>query len=190
MSPEDELTRAAFGLLPPGLALPTSDDSEIGRVLRVTARSIARLEALADFVAEDFDPRITTGFLEDWERVLGLPECSTSLAPTTEGRRTEVLEKYTRTASLSLADLSAACLELGFPVAITENQPYAPGSDGSPIGDAHIFDVQITGGSLPVMYFRAGESRSGDPLGSFGDERLICLLNARKPAHLNYRLTV
>ena len=189
-TPEDELTRSAFGLLPPGLALPNSTDSEIGRVLRVTARSLVRLEALADFVAEDFDPRITTGFLEDWERVLGLPECSTTLAPTTEGRRTEVLEKYTRTASLSLADLSAACLELGFPVTITENQPYAPGSDGSPTADAHIFDVQVTGASLPVSFFRAGESRSGDSLGAFGDERLICLLNARKPAHLNYRLTV
>ena len=190
LTPEDELARSAFGLLPRGVALPNSTDSEIGRVLRVTARSLARLEALADFVAEDFDPRITTGFLEDWERVLGLPECSNTLAPTTEGRRTEVLEKYTRTATLSLADLSAACLELGFPVTITENQPYAPGSDGSPTADAHIFDVQVTGGSLPISYFRAGESRSGDSLGAYGDERLVCLLNARKPAHLNYRLTV
>ena len=190
MTPEDVITRAAFGLLPAGQALPKSMDSEIGRVLRVTARSLTRLESLADFVASDYDPRETSGFLEDWERLLGLPECSSALPPTTEGRRTTVLEKYTRRATLTLADLELAALQLGFPITISENQPYGPGLDGSPVGDAHIFDVQVNDSELPVSYFRAGESRAGDPLGSFGDERLICLLDTRKPAHLNYRLTV
>lgn len=184
---EDSLLASLLALLPPGDALPLGFDSELAKVLRVTARAHDRLEELAEFVATDFDPRSTTAFLEDWERVLGLPECG-SLAGTTNERRAEVLEKYTRQGTLTKADLIAAAALLGFTITIEEHRPYPPASDGSPTGDAHIFDVVLP--ALDVTYFRASESRSGDSLGSFGDARLICLLDHRKPAHLNYRLTV
>lgn len=168
-----------LSLLPPGDALPQSTDSEIAKVLRVFARSFERLETLADFVVADLDPRSTTKFLEDWERVLGLPDCG-SLPATTAERRAEVLEKYTRRGDLTKQSLIDAAAVLGFDISITE---YV-----SPHVDAHIFDVVLA--SLEVTYFRVGESRTGDSLGSFGDPRLICLLDHRKPAHLNYRLTV
>lgn len=176
-----------MALLPPGDALPIAFDSELANVLRVSARSLDRLEELAEFLLQDLDPRVTTNFLEDWERVLGLPECG-SLAGTTAERRAEVLEKFTRQGTLTKADLIAAAAVLGFTITITEHRPYPPASDGSPLGDAHIFDVVLP--ALDVTYFRASESRSGDSLGSFGDDRLTCLLDGRKPAHLNYRLTV
>lgn len=175
-----------MALLPPGDALPIGGDSEIAKVLRVTARAHDRLEELAEFLLVDFDPRVTTVFLEDWERVLGLPDCG-ALGDTTAERRATVLEKYTRVGSLTKADLIAAAAVLGFAITITEHRPYPPASDGSPTGDAHIFDVVLPG--LEVRYFRASESRSGDSLGSFGDAALTCLLDHRKPAHLNYRYT-
>lgn len=184
---EDALLASLIGLLPPGSALPDGFESNIARILSVTARSLDRLEELAEFVARDLDPRETTLFLEDWERVLGLPDCG-SLPATTAERRAEVLEKFTRQGTLRGDDLVAAAAVLGFTIEIEEHFPYPPSSDGSPLGDAHIFDVVLP--SLEVTYFRASESRSGDSLGSFGDARLICLLDHRKPAHLNYRLTV
>lgn len=184
---EDAILSSLLALLPPGDALPQGIESNLATLLRVSARAIDRLEELAEFVARDFDPRETTAFLEDWERVLGLPECG-SLAGSTAERRAEVLEKYTRQGTLRGADLIAAAALLGFTITIDEHFPYAPSSDGSPLGDAHIFDVILP--ALDVTYFRASESRSGDSLGSFGDARLTCLLDGRKPAHLNYRLTV
>lgn len=187
MSAEDAILASLLSLLPPGDALPISSDSELAKVLRVTARAIDRIEQLADFVARDIDPRVTTTFLEDWERVLGLPDCG-SLPDSTADRRAEVLEKYTRVGSLTKADLIDAAAVLGFSITIDEHFPYAPDSDGSPLGDAHVFDVVLP--ALEVSYFRVGESRTGDSLGSFGDARLTCLLDHRKPAHLNYRLTV
>lgn len=184
---EDAIHSSLLALLPPGDALPPGFESNLANVLRVSAKALDRLEELADFVATDFDPRGTTVFLEDWERVLGLPECG-SLAATTGERRAEVLEKYTRQGTLRGDDLIAAAAILGFTITITEHFPYPPRSEPVPLGDAHIFDVVLP--SLEVTYFRASESRSGDSLGSFGDARLTCLLDGRKPAHLNYRLTV
>ena len=181
LTPEEQILASALGLLPPGDVLPRGMDSEVSKLLRVTAKSLARLEWLAEFLAVDFDPRSTSAFLEDWERVLGLPECGASSAALTSAERRElVLEKFTRRSNLTADELEAACADLGFPVTITEN----PGGT-----TAHTFNVQVTGG-LPVTFFRVGESRVGESLGSFGDARLICLLDKRKPAFLNYGLTV
>ena len=180
LSVEQQILETTLGLLPPGDALPRARSSEIAKLLRVTARTLSRLEGLADEIAVDFDPRSTTTFLEDWERVLGLPECSDVAAGTTAERREQVLEKYTRRSNLTASELADACDALGFPVTIDEN----------PTGTtAHTFNVQVTGG-LQVNYFRVGESSVGEPLGSFGDERLRCLIDKRKPAFLNYGLTV
>ena len=177
---EEQILETTLGLLPPGDALPRGRSSEIAKILRVTARMLARLEAAADHVAEDFDPRSTNAFLEDWERVLGLPECADVALGTTAERREQVLEKYTRRSSLTAAELVAACAALGFPVTVDEN----------PTGTtAHTFNLAVSGG-LPVTYFRTGESRVGDFLGSFGSGRLRCLIDKRKPAFLNYGLTV
>ena len=184
---EESNLEMLVSLLPPGEALSVAEDSRIRAILRVWARMLERPEALADFIVRELDPRVTSLFLEDHERELGLPECSETLAGTSEERRLAVVEKKTRSGDLTLAGLEAAAQVLGFDVTITEHFPYAPSSDGSPLADAHIFDV-LNNGELPVTYFRVGQSRTGESLGSFGDERLICLLESRKPAHLNYRL--
>lgn len=184
---EDAILSELVALLPPGDALPQGVDSNLANVLRVSARSIDRLEELAEFVASDFDPRQTTSFAADWERVLGLPECGT-LAGTMSERRAEVLEKYTRQGTLRGDDLIAAAATLGFTITIHEHWPYPPRSEALPLGDAHVFHVIVP--ALSVKFFRASESKSGDSLGSFGDARLLCLLDGRKPAHLNYGLTV
>jgi len=171
---EDAILAATLALLPPGSALIDGTDSEIAKVLRTHARAVDRLEALADSLIEEIDPRSTTTFLEDWERLLGLPECG-SLADSQPERRAEVLEKYTRVGDLTAQSLIDAAGLLGFTITINEPLPNP---------NEHIFEVTLPG--LEVVYFRVGESRSGESLGSFGDARLTCLLDARKPAHLNY----
>jgi len=179
------ILESLIALLPPGAALRKDSASNLAALLGVTADSLERLEELAEFVAEDLDPRVTTLFLEDWERVLGLPECG-GLAETTAERRAAVVEKATRVGSLAAGDLMSAAAVLGFTITLREFRPFAPDLDGSPVADAHTFEVVLP--ELEVAYFRVGESRSGDSLGSFGDARLVCLLDARKPAHTNYRL--
>lgn len=171
---EDAILVATLSLLPPGEALADGVETELAKLLRTHARAVDRLEALADFVLEEIDPRGTTTFLEDWERVLGLPDCG-SLAGSQTARREEVLEKYTREGDLTAQSLIDAAAVLGF--TITINEPLA-----SP--NQHVFEVTLPG--LAVQSFRVGESRTGESLGSFGDARLSCLLNARKPAHLNF----
>ena len=158
--------------------MPRDEDSQLSQLLRVWARSLNRFEATTDFLRRDFDPRETTSFLEDYERLLGLPDCG-DLPESTAERRAAVLEKFTRVGSLAKQDLIDAAAILGFTITI-DDQLAAP--------DEHYFDVVLL--SLEVQWFRVGESRAGDSLGSFGDTQLRCLLDTRKPAHLNYRLTV
>ena len=171
---EDAILVATLSLLPPGEAFSDGGETELAKLLRTHARAVDRLEALADLVRTDIDPRGTTTFLEDWERVLGLPDCG-SLAGSQIARRDEVLEKYTREGDLTAQGLINAAAVLGF--TITINEPLANPNE-------HVFEVALPG--LGIQFFRVGESRTGESLGSFGDARLTCLLNARKPAHLNF----
>lgn len=161
-------------LMPPGRLLTRDPDSNLGRLLKAPAMELERLESLAEFVVQDLPPRNTQLFLTDWERALGLPDCDV-LPPTTIERQALVLEKFTRPANLTLANLEAICLTAGYDVTITET------------GTPHQFDVAIA--AVPVTPFRTGVSRAGDRLGSFGLEPLQCLLDAVKPHHTTYTLT-
>jgi len=179
MSREEQLD-ALIALLPSSEGfLPTRRDSELAKLLGVTAAQLAGVQALAVEILAQLDPRAPGIFLEDFERNLGIPDCG-ELAPTTAERVAVVVEKYTRRGDLSVSSLVEACALLGYAVTINEN-PTVP-TDFE-------FEVEIVG-PLPVTYFRAGVSRAGDSLGSFGDAALLCVLDKRKPAHSNYRLVV
>ena len=76
-------------LLPMGAAW---QGPELHALLEGLAAEFARLEAQADELVEEADPRTATQSLGDWERVLGLPgDC---FVPTTiEGRREAILAR-------------------------------------------------------------------------------------------------
>ena len=177
--------RELLDLLPPGQAIRTDEASNVVGVLRVSAIVLAALEARAEGLLDEADPRTATAFLSDWERLLALPDCG-ELAGSTEGRRQDVVEKLTREGSMSANSLVAAAAAVGFNISIEVHRPFPPSSDGSPLADAHVFDVTVAG--LEIEFFRVGGSRVGDSLGAFGDDRLVCLLEQRKPAHTQFRL--
>lgn len=177
----EEILYGLLALMPPNDDLSTDIDSAIAELLEVPALGLERLEALAAQIVEELDPRTTTALLATWEESLALPECSTNAPTDTNDRRAAVVEKHYRIGNLRKQTLIDAAAQIGFPITIVT---YV-----SPDPDAFVFDAQVQGG-LPVTYFRVEESSAGDSLGSFGDPRLRCLLDTRKPAHMNYRLTV
>lgn len=179
MSRETQLS-TLIQLLPPSDGiLPSDTESELAKLLGITAGQLASIEGLAIVILAQLDPRTPGIFLEDFERNLGIPDCG-ELAPSTAERVAVVVEKYTRQGDLSPTSLIEACALLGYTVTIVEN-PTVP--------TLHEFEVQVAG-PLPVSFFRAGVSRTGDSLGSFGDAALLCVLDKRKPAHASYRLVV
>lgn len=175
MSRRDEFVMLLLDrLMPPGSLLSRDPESNIGRLCQAPAYELERLEALAEFILADVIPSVTTLFLDDWERALGLPDCD--ITPTsTDERRSLVVEKLTRPRNLTAAMIESVCNVLGFAVTVTDT------------ATPHQFEVTVA--SIVITPFTAGLSVAGDRLGAFGVEALECVLDHVKPAHTTYVLT-
>lgn len=172
----EEFQNLLFGLLPPGDLLTQELDSEFGNFYFCFARELERLEQQAEFVPLDLDPRGTTLFLEDWERLLALPECGLPLGDT-PSRRMAVFSKLTSERNLTAEYIQNAAVNAGFAVVVTVS-----------VTVDHQFDVDWP--AFTIEEFRTGTSVTGDRLGSWaGADALICLLDRIKPAWTTYILT-
>lgn len=172
----DDFLEMFFKLLPPGDLLTHDHDSNLGNLFYPFARELERLEQQSEFIIPDMDPSITSLFLLDWERVLGLPECGLELG-TVQERRAAASAKLTTQGNLSIEFMEAICLAFGFDVTITTSATVD-----------HQFDVDLP--SFTILEFRTGTSVTGDRLGAWGGvDELTCLLDRIKPAWTTYILT-
>ena len=102
-------------LLPPGKAWPKDEDSDLYKLLQGFSDSSAQLcEDVATFI-DDVYPDTTTAFLEDWERIVGIPdECAGGeVAGTIEQRRLDVLAKLRARGVVSVQDFKDLAETLG-----------------------------------------------------------------------------
>ena len=176
MARVDDFITMIFNLLPLGALLDRARDSEFANLFFPFARELERLEQQGEFIARDFDPRTTTLFLEDYERLLALPECGGPLGSTQE-RRDAVFTKLTAERNLSPNYIEQACIDAGFDVEILLS-----GSVD------HQFEVDLP--AFGIAEFRTGTSVTGDRLGAWsGVDELICLLDRIKPHWTTYILT-
>lgn len=133
------------------------------------------------------DPRLAAVLLPDWEICFGLPDPCTPQPQSTVDRRTALLEKITEQGGQSLAYFIDRAAAIGDTITITEFQPFRVGI--SSVGQAlsngpWLFTWRVNGPlSGPVSFFRAGLSAVGDPLSSFGNVELQCVLSGIAPAH-------
>lgn len=89
--------RMLMQLLPRGTVWLTETGSNIRRVMLGIAEELVRVEARGAALVEESDPRTATETLEDWERVLGLPDDAVLMVPaTTAARRQAVVSKLLR----------------------------------------------------------------------------------------------
>lgn len=175
-------------LLPPGAAWTRERDANLAKLLRALAEELARVDGRAVDLLRECDPRTAFEMLSDWERVTGLPDQCTGALITIQERRQAVAMKLASTGGQSrqyFIDLAAA---LGVEITITEFLPFQAGR--SVAGDAlynddgwrHFWKVNSPE-TTNVNYFRAGMSAAGEPLRTWGDKSLECIINVRKPAH-------
>lgn len=114
-------------LLPPGPAWPRDPDAYLTRLLSAWAAECARVDARANALMDEADPRATAELLPDWERMLGLPDplldahdtreyrmpwaATGYIAPDLTARRARVVARLTAqpqaTAAAIAADLTA-----------------------------------------------------------------------------------
>lgn len=176
-------------LLPPGRLFTEDPTSNLQRLLDGLGAEFDRIDEAAEVLPEQLDPSAGFWSLDDWERVLGLPdECGTP-PETAEGRRAAILGRLLGGDNLSRDFLQSFARKLGYAVSLEEgsSDPFVCGESrcGDALGsEASIFDlrVRLVGGTR--REFTCGLSVCGDPLVSTTDDFLQCALDRVIPAHV------
>lgn len=145
---------------------------------RALADSVSALGALSPFRWPQW--------MEDWERVYGLPgECARPDKLLQE--RIQLLAlAFTERGGISPAWLRHYAALGGYAIGVEEFRPFQAGRSqaGDPLTNTpweHALRVIAPGD--PSREFRAGQSQAGDPLRWWGDSMLECIINKYKPAH-------
>ena len=190
-------------LLPRGFLWQPKDQPTFNAFLDSIANEPCRVDERVQDMLREGDPRQALELLEDWERMLGLPdECSPD-GQDIAARREQVVQKLTDQGGLSAARYEFLGQQLGFDISVYDNHPFRAGE--SRAGDAltNAFFSQFRAGSrageqltlsgwqfyftveLPATastIFRAG-SRAGERLRSFENPLIQCTIRKLKPAH-------
>ncbi len=186
MATAEEYFRQLQGLLPPGEAWPRDEDTTLGRLLRAMAVELARVDARSNDLIQEADPRTTTALLPEWERVTGLPDDCVGPGTTLQERRAMLVRKLTSIGGQSRAFFIDTAAALGFDISITEFRPFRVGrsaADDALCGHDWIFAWRVEGPETTIVHFRTGQSTVGEPLRSWGNTLLECVMTRLKPAH-------
>lgn len=196
------------GLLPRGAAWGREPDTTLTRLLDASAQELARLDSAAWLLLDETNPRTTVEALEDWERVLGLPDECGLIAATLAERRAQALRKLVRPVGQDRPFFEALAASMGYQATVEEFRPFAADESGAddslndaPGGgtvdtsaipasfrpsdyDAWLFVFLLNvADEFPVRWFRAEASGAEDHLATWGNSMFECVINRAKPAH-------
>jgi uncharacterized protein YmfQ (DUF2313 family) len=178
--------RQLRALFVPGLAFADEAQSNLSKTFDAMAEELVRIDARAEQLLAEWDPRTAFELLDDWERALGLPDDCVVGAQTLEERRAAVLNKLTMIGGQTKAFYVAIAAKLGVTVTCTDFTEFLAGhsSAGDPVSNGDwVHTLEIGGPPVSVQLFRAGRSTAGDRLATWGNDRLECALRDQKPGH-------
>ena len=174
------------GLLPQGMAWPQDSESHLQKLLAAFGSTLYQHDQSSRLLIDDLFPAQTNNFIQEWERVCGLPDACTVLGSQTMAeRRASVVTKIASVGGQSRAYFIGIAKAMGYPSAtITEFRPRRSGSRmGTRYGGldwAHVWQLV-----LPAQ--KISPRLSGAPIGEryrvWGDAVLECTINQLKPAH-------
>jgi uncharacterized protein YmfQ (DUF2313 family) len=181
------ILRSVVAKLPTGFALGRRD-GVIDIALEGAITPVVDIEAGAEAMMVETDPRSADNFLADFERVLGPDPCGRDAGGLSVGdRRRLAHQRWTATGGQSIPYLVGLAAKLGVSITIEEFWPSRAGvlRAGQPVraeGCQFVFRVHIPG-LVTVINFKAGVSRAGQKLGSFQISSIECDIRRLKPAH-------
>lgn len=186
---------ALGALMPRGRVWPEGGGPVWAQLIRALAVEFRRIDARALRLIEEADPRTCGETLEDWERVLALPDpCSPANATLAE-RRDAVVTLLRAEGGSSIAYFVGIAADLGHDITIKEHRPFVCGmsacghqSEPRTMGSPTMrFVWTVTLSTARLRYFRMGYggSRAGEDthLTITRATQIECLFNRLKPAH-------
>jgi len=181
-----DFTSALLGLLPRGRVWPKDLSSIQAQAVSSFAPTFQRLSDSAVGLLGDMFPATTINFLGEWEATLGLPDPCAGVSPTFQGRRNQVLARFTNSGGQSIQFFQAFALGLGYAVTVTQYAPFRCGQSacGQQLGGVDWFFAWAINAPInTITHFQAGQSAMGEPLSYWGNTVLECELSEAKPAH-------
>ena len=107
-------------------------------------------------------------------------------SPSLRKTRLDVVAKLNATGGATVEYLINLAAAAGYSITIDEFSAFRAGSGvagGSLLSEDWDHWFRVNSALNTLVYFFAGYNASGDPLASWGNERLECLINRHKPAH-------
>jgi uncharacterized protein YmfQ (DUF2313 family) len=182
----DLLALAPQGWVWPHLA-QTAPDSTFETLFKPLARGLAGIEALAEAMMDEIDPRTATLLLPDFERVLGPDPCGRD--PSTmslEQRRQLAHQRWTARGGASVPYFVALAAKRGVTITIVENRTSQ--ADAAVAGDELIespeqFCWTVELALLGETVAKVDQSQAGDLLLDIILSDVECDIRRAKPAH-------
>ncbi|CAG9172368.1 YmfQ family protein [Cupriavidus respiraculi] len=175
-----------LGLLPRGPAWPRGRDAITVKQMDAVGTELARIDARVDDLLDEADPRTTTQLLGQWEALFGLPDPCLTPATSIADRRGRLLQRIVFQGGQSMAFFTGLLNAMGYAgVTVTEFRPFRANSKCNSAlnqgGWRNAWRVNVPA-EADVRRMKAN-SRCNEPLASWGDPGLYCLLAQYKPAH-------
>lgn len=177
-----------LALSPPGAAYPRMRDSNWARALAPLAGEQARLEAEAEAMLIEVDPRRAQPLLADYERVLGDDPCLGPSAELPLGIRQQLAhQRWTNRGGATPGFFVALAAAVGVEITITESTPFETGvaeTGTEMILEEGRFEWIVNLPELTVLIeFETGVAETGTAMGDFVPSPVECLIRAAAPAH-------
>lgn len=160
----------------------------IGLILDAVAAALSDVEANAESLMTETDPRRANAILADFERCLGPDPCGRDPAElTVDQRRLLAFQRWTARGGQSIPYFISIAAALGVTITIDEFWPSKAGGLRAgqrlrPEGCQFVWRVNVPG-VVTVINFKAGASRAGQSLGWFAISAIECVIRRSKPAH-------
>jgi len=181
----DDYYRQLVALLPHGPAWSVEDSNFASQLLNGFAQELARIQARADALIDEADPRSSYELLSDLERNFGLPtDCMAGIDQSLQQRRNALVSQMVSVGGQSRAYFIALAAAAGFTITITEFRPFTVGMTvADPLyGAEWAYAWQVNAQGAAVTHFTVA-SGVNESLSAWGNELLECLLKRYKPAH-------
>ena len=197
--------RLFYDLLPRGLAWNREVESNTYKLVSGLSEEFCRVEERLDDLLREIDAFQTFELLEDFEKMLGLPdECLNDLELSFEDRRRLVIAALSAQGGSTMEYFENLLLILGYEVEINDYVIARSGRlrsgdrlDGNEqnalsgrlrSGDRIYnsgwqFWFRVHSPTAIVSYTRSGIMRSGDRLATYGNSKIECIIRKLKPAH-------
>lgn len=176
-----------LSLLPPGWVWPHDNTSLLAAVLLPMAQGLADLEALAEQMLTEVDPRSATACLEDYERVLGADPCGRDLSTMSIAERQQLAHmRWTARGGASIRYFTELAARRGVDITIKEVVCSVADrlcADDELVEDPENFVWVVELALTQLIEFEAGASEAGDLTFETLLTGIECDVRRLKPAH-------